>query len=286
MNKKVTVAAIQMSIKPNDIEANLKKAESLLENVFAKNKCDLVVFPEDCITGPIPYRLDLVQNESSEAIKFFQKLSVKHHCYLVCGSFIEKINNSYFNTSLLINNKGKIILRYQKNNLWIPERRYLTPGKNIEVVKTPIGTIGIIICWDLAFPEITKKLTKLGVEIICCPSYWTVDDGGILTKKYNKFSEKTFVNAVCPARAIENEALFIYANGAGEAKLSLKTKMWKSQQIGQTQICSPVLGTVAKINDNAEGFVVYQYHKQIAKDAESVYKIRKDLNTQTLSFRS
>jgi hypothetical protein len=103
----------------------------------------------------------------------------------------------------------------------------------------------------------------------------------MLTKKYNEFSETIFVNVLCPARAIENEALFIYANGAGEAKLSLKTKMWKSQQIGQTQICSPVLGTVAKINDNAEGFVVYQYDKQIARDAERVYKIRKDLVVET-----
>lgn len=277
MNKKVTVAAIQMYIEPNDIDANLKNAEQLLENVFAKNKCDLVVFPEDCITGPIPYRLDLVQSESSDSIKFFQNQAVKHNTYLVCGSYIEKTDNKYFNTSLLIDNKGKIILKYQKNNLWIPERSYLTPGNDIKVVKTSIGTIGIIICWDLAFPEITRKLTKLGVDIICCPSYWTVDDGGMLIKKYNKFSEIVFVNELCPARAIENEALFIYVNGAGEAKLSLKTKMWKSQQIGQTQICSPVYGTVAKVNNNAEGFVVYQYDRQIATDAESVYKIRKDL---------
>lgn len=274
MNNKVTVAAIQMYIEPNDINANLRKAETLLENVFEKNKCDLVVFPEDCITGPIPYRLDLVQSENSDSINFFQKLAKKHHTYIVCGSFIEKINRKYFNTSLLIDNKGEIILKYQKINLWIPERRYLTPGNTIKVIKTPIGTIGIIICWDLVFPEITRKLTKLGVDIICCPSYWTIDDGGILTKKYNRFSETTFVNTLCPARAIENEALFIYANGAGEARVSLKTKMWKSPQIGQTQICSPVLGTVVKINDNTEEFVVYEYDKQIAKDAENIYKIR------------
>jgi predicted amidohydrolase len=282
MKRMVNVAAIQMYIEPNDIDANLKKAQQLLENVFAKNSCDLVVFPEDCITGPIPYRLDLVQNEKSNSIRFFQELAVGYNTYIVCGSFIEKIDNKYFNTSLLIDNKGKIILKYQKNNLWIPERWYLTPGNNIKVVKTPLGTIGIIICWDLAFPETVRKLAKLNVDIICCPSYWTKDDGGILTKKYNKFSEAIFVNTLCPARVIENEALFIYANGAGEAKLSLKTKMWKSQQIGQTQICSPVYGTVSRLNDNAEGFVVYEYDRQISKDAEYVYKIRKDLSTKII----
>lgn len=275
MNKKVNVAAIQMYIEPNEIDVNLKKAKFLINKLFKEKKCDLVVFPEDCITGPIPYRLDLVQSQSSASITFFQNLAVKYNTYIVCGSFIEKIENKYFNTSLLIDKKGKVILKYQKNNLWIPERRYLSPGNNIKVVKTPIGTIGIIICWDLAYPEISKKLSKLGVDIICCPSYWAEDDGGILTKKYNKYSEKLFVNTICPARAIENEALFIYANGACEAKISLKNGMYRSQQIGQTQICSPVLGTVAKINDNSEGFVTYQYNEQIAKDAERVYRIRK-----------
>jgi len=275
MNKKVNVAAIQMYIEPNEIDANLKNAEFLINKLFRERKCDLVVFPEDCITGPIPYRLDLVQNESSDSITFFQNLAVKYNTYIVCGSFIEKIKDKYFNTSLLIDNKGKIILKYQKNNLWIPERKYLTPGNNVKVIKTPIGIIGIIICWDLAYPEISRKLSKLGVDIICCPSYWTEDDGGILTKKYNTSSETLFVNTLCPARAIENEALFIYANGAGEAKISLKKGMYRSQQIGQTQICSPVLGTVAKLNDNSEGFVTYKYDKQIAKDAERVYRIRK-----------
>lgn len=277
MKRKITVAAVQMYIEPNDIDTNLKKAKQLLKNVFTKKKCDLLVFPEDCITAPIPYRLDLVQNESSDAIKLFQNLAIKYNTYLVCGSFTQKVGDKYFNTSLLINNKGKIILRYQKNNLWIPERRYKTPGNDITVVKTPIGTIGIILCWDLAFSETCTKLAKLGVDIICCPSYWTVDDSGILVKKYSKHSETTFVNTVCPARAIENEALFIYANGAGVAKVSLKTKMWKSKHIGQSQICSPVLGTVVKINDNTEGFITYEYDRQIAKDAESVYQIRQNL---------
>lgn len=269
MKRKITVAAIQMYIEPNEVEINLKKAELLMEKIFVKNKCDLVVFPEDCITGPIPFRLDLVQNENSNSIKFFKNLALKYNTHIVCGSFIEKIDNAFFNTSLLIDNEGKVVLKYQKNNLWIPERQYLTPGNNIKVVKTAIGTIGIIICWDLAFPEISRKVTKLGADIICCPSYWTVDDGP---------SENLFVNTLCLARAIENEVLFIYANGAGEAKVSLKTKMWKSQQIGQTQICSPILGTVTKIDDNKEGFIVYRYDRQVSIDAEKAYKIRESLS--------
>ena len=85
---------------------------------------------------------------------------------------------------------------------------------------------------------------------------------------------------LCPARAIENEVLFIYANGAGAAKVKLKTKTWRATQIGQSQICVPILGTVCKIEDNSEGFIRYDYTRQIAKDAETNYKIRQDIREQ------
>lgn len=277
MKRKIKVVAIQMEIKSLDISANLKKAEEILRGISTKNKCDLVVFPENCITGPIPCNLELAQNENSDSIKFFQSLAVKFNTFIVCGSFIKREVNKYFNTSFLINNKGQIILEYQKNNLWKYERRYLTSGKNIQVVATPLGKIGIIICWDLAFPAICQKLAQMGVDIICCPSYWTIQDGKSLHRRYGLLVENSFVNNLCPARAVENEVLFIYANGAGEAHVPLKTKVWIANQIGQTQICVPVFGTVAKIQNNSEGFIIYEYNKQIAKDVERNYKIREDL---------
>jgi len=276
MKRKVKVAAVQMYIEPNNINANLSRMEWYIEQV-SQQQCHLVVFPEDCITGPIPYRLDLVQSEKSKAIKFLKTLALTHKIYIVCGSFIKSKNSNYYNTSLLINDHGCVVLEYEKINLWIPERSYLTPGTKAKVVKTPLGKIGILICWDLAFPETARSLAKQGADIICCPSYWTVDDGGSLVKKYGKQTESTFVNTVCPSRAIENEVLFIYANGAGEAKVPLKTKTWTSKQIGQTQICAPVLGTEVKISDNSEGYIMYEYDFQITKNAERNYRIRKDI---------
>lgn len=278
MKKIVKVAAIQMEIKPLDISVNLKRAEAFMAQIFANNKVDLIVFPEDFITGPIPNNLELVQDEHSDSIKFFKNLALKYQTYIVCGSVIKEIDKKYYNTALLISKAGETILEYQKNNLWLPERRYLTSGNEAKIVRTPIGNIGIIICWDLAFPEISRELTRKGADIICCPSYWTLEDGRALHKKYGLLTEKTFINALCPARAIENEVLFIYANGAKKAEAFLKSKKWAAEQIGQTQICAPILGTVAKINSNREGFIVYEYNRQLALDAEKNYKLREDLN--------
>lgn len=279
MKKKITVSAVQMQIEPNDICANLGKAEKLVAKIFEKNKTDLIVFPEMCITGPIPHRLDLVQDENSESIRFFRKLALTYNTHIVCGSFVKKVKDKYFNSSLLINNKGKIDLEYRKNNLWISERKYLHQGDEIECVQTPLGKIGIIICWDLTFPEASRILAKKGADIICCPSYWTVDKTGILERHVNG-NEKIFVNSICPARAIENEVLFVYANGAGAARYSQETKIREGELIGQSQICAPILGTVARIDDNREGSVTYVYDKQIASDAEKIFKIRRDLNTR------
>lgn len=277
MRRFITVAAVQMEIEPLAISANLKKAERMMSRIFAKNKADLVVFPEDCITGPIPYNLEHAQNENSDSIKTFQKLARKYKTYIVCGSFIKKVGEKYFNTSLLIDRRGKIILEYHKNKLWIPEKRYLAAGNEIPVVKTSIGKIGIIICWDLVYPETSRELARQGVDIICCPSYWTVEDGVRLQKKYGNGAEHRFVNALCQARAMENETLFIYSNGAGPARIHLKNKVWSGTQIGRTQICTPVWGTVKRMNHNKEGFIVYKYDRHLAKDAEYDYQLRADL---------
>ena len=278
MKRFISVAAIQMEILPLAVDANLAKAELLIQNAVKAQKLDLVVLPEDCITGPIPYNLEYSLDDTSDAVLFFRNLARKYKLYLVCGSFIKKREGKYFNTALLIDRTGEIILEYEKNNLWIPERRYLAPGTNLPVVKTDIGTIGLTICWDLASPNIFQTLARQEADIICCPSYWTVEDAGLLIKKYpNVPIEANLVDTLCAARAMENEVLLIYANGAKKADLFLKSKKISHRQIGHSQICAAILGSVKKISTNREGFVSYTYDRLIAKHAERNYKLRQDL---------
>lgn len=277
MKRHITVGAIQMEIIPLDIGTNLKKAEYLLEKIYRAGNCDLVIFPEDFITGPIPNNLDYAMNIDSQPVEYFQKLARKYKIHIVAGSFIEKVQKDYFNTSILIDPHEKNLLTYRKNYLWHPEKKYLKKGTDIKVAKTKIGTIGIIICWDIAFPSLCNKLASMNVDIICCPSYWTKADGKSLQKKYGRYTEETMVNALCRSRAIENEAIFIFANGAGSAKFHLKTTKFSSTFIGQSQICVPILGQVKSLDHNKEGFIIYKYDRCLLKDAKKTYNIRKDL---------
>lgn len=266
-----------MEILPLQIEKNLEKARALLEEAMGNHKLDLVVFPEDCITGPIPANLEYALHKTDYAVNFFADLAKEHSVFIVCGSFISKEGDAYLNKSLLIDRDGKIVLEYKKNNLWIDERSYLSKGNELPVVKTSIGTIGITICWDLAFPETFQQLALKGADIICCPSYWTREDGGPLVKKYPDIpAEINMVDVLCPARAIENETLVIYANGAKKAKVHLKTRVFVGTQIGHSQICAPLVGTVRKLNHNEEGHIHYVYDRHFGLDAERRYKLRDD----------
>jgi predicted amidohydrolase len=280
MKRFISVAALQMEILPLDITANLRKAEQLLKNASTGQKLDLAVFPEDCITGPIPDNLESSLDNDSQALNVMKNLARKYETYIVCGSFIKRKNGKYYNTSLLIDRKGQIILEYAKNNLWILERSYLTSGKSLPVVKTSIGTIGLTICWDLAFPDTFRELAKQGADIICCPSYWTRQDGAILVRKYPEIpSEINMIDALCPARAMENLALVIYSNGAGIGRVHLKNSDLELDMIGHSQICAPVIGTARVMDNNDEGYICYTYDRHMGRDAESRYLLRKDMLT-------
>ncbi|MET1032984.1 MAG: carbon-nitrogen hydrolase family protein, partial [Candidatus Saccharimonadales bacterium] len=172
---------------------------------------------------------------------------------------------------------GEIILEYEKNNLWHPERTSLTPGTALPVVKTPIGTIGIIICWDITAPEICRELAKQGADIICCPSYWMDEVSESLYDLYPEATpDATMLDALCPARAIENEVLFIYANNGETAEVYLEDKALHLQPVGHSQIACPILGTVAKLGHGREGVLVRTYNPALADAAEKQYKFRQD----------
>lgn len=274
MRNKIVVSAVQMQIESGNIAANLKNAEKWVGKIFEKGRSDLIVFPEDSVSGALPDRIDLAQEDNSSSLKFFRELASSYKTYIVCGSFIKSIKDKFYNTSLLIDPKGEIVLEYHKNNLWHSEREKLSFGNGGGVVETEIGKIGIIICWDVAFPETCRALAKKGAEIICCPSYWTREKTDIF-EKHKSGSEKIFINSVCSARAIENEVLFVFSNAS--LRKGFVPGVNLDDEIGQTQICTPLSGAVARIDDNSEGFVTYAYDPQMAFDAEKIFKIRRDL---------
>jgi predicted amidohydrolase len=273
---KFKVAVVQFEIKQFCPEVNMKKAESFIEKA-AIAEASIIVFPEDFLTGPIGGRLEEFADSKGRLCEFFQKLARKYKIDIVPGSIIEKDKFGFHNTAYYIDSEGKIRSKYKKINLWHPEKRYLNPGNQISVFNTRYGKVGLIICWDLIFPEIFRKMANSGVGIVICPSYWTFEDASI-GLEYDKNSDVNLVDSMCVSRAFENEIIMIYCNASG----SLVLPKFKGKLFGHSQITVPFRGAIKKLSHNREEMFIQEVDTAILKDAERAYKIRNDLRKRII----
>ena len=192
------VACIQMGAL-GTWEENVNHAVALSE----KTDADLIVLPElfaHCRNfkegEPIPGR----------TTDIFAQLARKTGSYILMGSILEvDDHNQKFNTSVLIDRRGRILARYRKIHLFSyhsKEKRSLVAGKDIVTIPTELGIIGFSICYDLRFPELYRALVKKGAEIIVCPAAWP----------YPRLDHWTTLNR---ARAIETQCYFVGCNQVG-----------------------------------------------------------------------
>lgn len=273
--KNPRIAVVQFEIKQFDPDANLAKAEKFIRE--ASSKADIIVFPEDFVTGPTMRKKEFVDFDG-KYLTHFQKLAKRYSIAIVPGSIIEGDEyGGWYNTTYYIDKKGKVKGRYRKVNLWHPERYSLTPGNQYTVFNTEFGKIGLIICWDLIFPEIFRRMLLRGVNIVICPSFWCKSDAGIGIK-HNPNSEQVLVNSLCQARAFENEIVMVYSNAAGNFTASKS----KDELIGQSQIAIPFKGNLKSLEHNREEMFIQEVNLQVLNDAERVYKIREDLKQRIL----
>ncbi|MBS3067836.1 carbon-nitrogen hydrolase family protein [Candidatus Micrarchaeota archaeon] len=258
------LALVQMEIAQQQPEKNRKKIELFIKSAKAK-KVHVIVFPEDCLTGSVRNRSDLIDRNGKHK-RFFQNLAKKYKIDIVTGSFIETNGNNY-NTCYYIDANGRTIARYRKINLWLSEREHVNSGQDVIAFNTKYGKVSIAICWDLVNPLIFRTMAKKRVQIVYCPSYWS--SAGIS----NFEIEKNNINALCHARALENELVIAYANAAGK-------RAKNDELIGHSQVVVPIKGAIARLNHNKEKMIVVDVNLDILKRANEVYKIRDDITKQ------
>jgi predicted amidohydrolase len=269
------IAVVQFAINQFAPEKNLAKAEEFIAKASSEN--DLIVFPEDFIVGPLNDRNEFADYDG-RFVKHFQRLASTYKIDIVPGSIIEGDNTGLYNTTYYIDRNGEIRGRYRKVNLWLPERSYVIPGSDIAVFDTRFGRAGLIICWDLMFPEMFRAMVREGVEIVICPGYWCYEDAG-KGMKHDPDAEIKLVNALCVTRAFENEIVLVYANAAGRLTGGEITETL----IGHSQVTVPFKGALALMDHNQEEMFSVLVDKDILRDAEEAYEIRKDLKQGILS---
>jgi predicted amidohydrolase len=197
------VAGVQMASGPN-VAANLNEAKRLIAMAVEKG-ARLVALPEYFgIMGMRDQDKVKVREEEGEGPiqQFLSETAAKHKIWLVGGSvpLLSDDENKVRNSSLVYDDKGKLIARYDKIHLFgfeMGKERYfeeltIEPGRDVKVIDSPFGRIGLSICYDLRFPELYRAMKD--VDLILVPSAFTETTG------------KAHWETLIRARAIENLA--------------------------------------------------------------------------------
>lgn len=221
------VAAAQIQVTTNT-EKNLVKIVGYIKKAASK-KVDIICFPETSLIH-IKNKGIIKNIPIKKYIDTIKKTCKENKIYCIFGTNILNKNNLY-NSAFFINDGGKVVYRYNKVNLWIKETYYKTNSKKNAVIKTKFGKIGIIICWDIAYPEYVKKLAKRGAWIIFCLSY---------VINYNR--ELDSYNKIPFVRAFENSAYFVYVDA------------YAKNTVKYSCICSP--SKIIKKMRNKEGLII------------------------------
>lgn len=217
------VALLQMDLGFLNVDANLEKAEQKIREA-ANQQARIICLPEAFNTGyygnDIPSMAELAEEENGKSLTTMCRLAQELKVYLI-APIILKTKGAVTNTAFLIDDQGKILGKYSKTHPVGDEQKYFQRGKEYPVWDTPLGKIGIVICYDVCFPETIRLLALNGAEIVFVPAAWRAS---------HYFKEWWDINIRC--RALDNLVYMLAVNRAGQSGIEIFA--------GKSQICNPI----------------------------------------------
>lgn len=259
------------------IEANHAKAISFIRSASSQG-AHLAVLPEYHLTNWLPDDAGFIPlcAQYQTYLDAYQTLAKELNICIVPGTIVEKHGNELLNVAYFISNDGSILGSYQKKNLWHPERPHLTSSKHDPHIAfdTPLGRVGMLICWDLAFPEAFRELIAGGAKTIIIPTFWNLSDCNEAGLRANPLSEALFLESTLVSRCFENTCMVVFANAGGPVG-----KSTTGAYAGLSQVAVPFKGALGKLGAE-EGMIVVEVDMQILEDAEANYKVREDMGRE------
>lgn len=178
MKHNIRITCAQIHSIDEDKAQNIKIMKSYMDKAMADYPdTDLIVFPELALTGCVGTAEksdEIAESLKGPSITELAAYAKEKKVHLVFG-FIEKDeeNGNVYNSSVLIDNHGAVLGQYQKMHLVEIEKSLASPGDtDYPVFDTEIGKIGMMICWDSAFPEAARSLALKGADYIVIPAAW------------------------------------------------------------------------------------------------------------------
>lgn len=199
------ISVIQMNMRANDTEYNFAHAEELLKR--AGENSDAVILPETWNTGFFPKDniRSLADKNASRTKELFSRISKEYKTAVIGGSVTEERNGKIYNTCYIFNKAGECISSYSKTHLfsYMKEDCFYEKGGGTALFELNGIKAGVIICYDLRFPELARKLAASGAEILFVPCQWPAERTELM---------KTLIKG----RAAENQMYSVLCNSCGE----------------------------------------------------------------------
>lgn len=176
MGSMIRVGMGQLLVEGGEPRRNMERAVKMAVESAQKN-CHILLLPETLDLGwTHPSALTEAQPVPgvwSDALR----AAAKEHGLWVCAGLTEKAGDKTYNTAILINDLGEIVLKYHKINELAVAHPFYALGQTLSVVDTPFGKIGVNICADNYMDglPIGHTLARMGAQLILSPSSWTVD---------------------------------------------------------------------------------------------------------------
>lgn len=199
-------AIYQMEVVAGNPKRNREKVQKWVKGISKGDKPDTLILPEMWTTSYTLDQLQDIADEAGEPTKsFLSDLAKEYKVNIIGGSVANKVDGQVYNTSFVFNKEGKLVHEYSKIHLvpMLNEPLYLTGGR--DKVKTFVldgVRMGVIICYDLRFPELSRQLALDGAQVLFVVAEWPTP-------------RRIHWTSLQIARAIENQMYVVSSNNIG-----------------------------------------------------------------------
>ena len=206
MSKLLKFAVIQMDVKIGEVSHNIDVVQQKLsEAVSHPSQPDVIVLPEMWNTGYALTEInELADMEGKQIVSLLSNFAKTHQVNLIGGSIAEKREAGVYNTIFAFNRNGELLADYSKLHLFrlMDEEKYLQAGDKLGQLTVDGVEAGMMICYDIRFPELTRSLALQGAKVLFVPAQWP-------------HPRLHHWRTLLQARAIENQMYVIACNRMG-----------------------------------------------------------------------
>lgn len=201
------ITCLQMDVLPSQPDQNFARAAQLIAQAMEESP-DVIVLPESWDISFLPRHAtpELYANNYERALVQIGSLAKKHNVNIVAGSVSRWADGKLYNCCCVFDRQGQLIATYDKTHLFthVGEDKRYTKGKQLCLFRLDGVPCGVIICYDVRFPELVRSMSLEGMDVLFVVCQWPKARIGML-------------QTLCAARAMENQMYVVCCDACGTA---------------------------------------------------------------------